>query len=86
MAYQVSEVARERATQRAKRKAQRGLARRSAKNLLVEFIDGLRKDEPPDWYTQEQDIAWRQELDGQRRRIIGREAKNILMWNGNPTD
>ena len=82
MTYQVSEVARERATQRAKRKAQRGLARRSAKNVLVEFIDELRKDDAPDWYTQEQDIAWREELNCQRRRLIGREATNAHVWGG----
>ena len=73
MTYYVSEVARERCTQRAKRKAQRGLARSSAKNAFVEMIDELRKEEPPDWFTQEQDIAWRDELNGQRRRLIGPE-------------
>lgn len=71
MTYHVSEVARERCTQRAKRKALRGLARSSAKNALVEMIDTLRAEEPPDWFTQEQDIAWRGELEGQRRRICG---------------
>ena len=77
MAYQVSEVARERCTQRAKRKAQRGLARSSAKNALVEMIDEMRKEEPPDWFTYEQDIAWKDELDGQRRRVIGRESSLV---------
>lgn len=71
MTYQVSEAAHKRATQRAKRKAQRALARQSAKNTLVELLDALRREEPPDWFSQEQDIAWRNELDGQRRRIIG---------------
>ena len=72
MTYQITEEARERCTQRAKRKAQRGLARSSLKNVLGEIIDELRKEGPPDWFTQEQDIAWTDELDGQRRRIVGR--------------
>ena len=82
MFYHVSEAARERCTQRAKRKAQRGLARSGAKNALVEMIDELRKEEPPDWFTGEQDIAWKNELDSQRRRVIGRVATNIHVCNG----
>lgn len=80
--YSVSGAARERCTQRAKRKAQRALARSSAKNALVGLIDELRKEEPPDWYTQEQDVAWREELEGQRRRLIGSAGTNIQVWSG----
>lgn len=81
--YYVSDVAREMCTQRAKRKSLRALARSSAKNALVEMLDKLRSEEPPDWFTSEQDRAWRGELDGQRRRIIGPQHGWKTLERGN---
>ena len=72
MTYPISNYAAERCTQRAKHRSLRALARSSVKNALVEVIDELRREEPPDWFTQDQDIAWKEELANQRRRILGR--------------
>ena len=71
-----------RQSERVLRRDQRRVARDAARNLVVETLDALARDEPPDWFSGEQDIAYRAEIAGHRRRICGVQSSNVHRWAG----
>ena len=71
MSAAIDEFTRQRSRERAKRRAQRLLARQTGKNVVLESIDEIIRDGAPDWFTAEQAAAWLEELVGQRRRVGG---------------
>lgn len=82
MAQVIDEFTRQRSRDRAKRRTQRLLARQTGKNVIVEIVDELIKEGPPDWFTSEQAVAWLDEIVGQRRRIVGSPPRLLNVWNG----
>jgi len=71
-----------RQSERVLRREQRRVARDAARSLVVETLDALAKDEPPDWFSAEQDVAYRDEIAGHRRRIGGIQSSNVTVWAG----
>ena len=78
----VDEHSLQRSRDRAKRRAQRLIARQTGKNVVVKIVDDLIKEGAPDWFTSEQATAWLDELVGQRRRIVGQAPRSLNVWKG----
>ena len=71
-----------RQSERVLKRDMRRVAREAARNFVVETFAELLKEEPPDWFTAEQDAAYREEIAGHRRRICGRQSSNVERWAG----
>ena len=73
-----------RVTERVRRRDQRRVAREAARNVVVETFAALVREEAPDWFTAEQEAAYRDEIAGHQRRILGvsRQTHNVERWAG----
>ena len=71
-----------RQSERVFKRDMRRVARETARNLVVETFAALVREEPPDWFTAEQDAAYREEIAGHRRRICGVQSSNVHRWTG----